>query len=252
MRDFISILIMPLTIFWLLIISAAVLFLVKRKKSSVFLIFTSLLWLLIITTRFISDRLVNRLENQYTPLVLTDSITGRYPVYIMILGAGYYADDRFTAIDRISANSLCRLAEGIRLQRLITGSKIVLSGDNTSEHGNQAELMTRAAVSLGVQSSFIEKIGGARNTGDEASRFYSTFGNTGSLILVTDAVHMPRAMKLFRKAGLNPVASPTNHLIKKEPADNGFKRIPLADNIVNMEYAIHEYAGLLWTDLGGR
>ena len=169
----------------------------------------------------------------------------------MVLGGGFSNDNRLFPIDQISPYSLCRLAEGIHIHRLIPGSKIVLSGDGIRVSGNQADLMAQAAISLGVDPSFIEKLTRAHNTNDEAKRFYSTFGTKGSLILVTDAIHITRAMKLFRKAGLFPVAAPTNHLNKKDSEESRFTWIPSAINIHKMELAMHEYEGIAWIWVGG-
>ena len=57
---------------------------------------------------------------------------------------------------------------------------------------------------------------------------------------------MPRAMYLFQKTGLNPLAAPTNHLIKKGKHTCFWDWLPSSANIRKMECAIHEYAGLAW------
>jgi uncharacterized SAM-binding protein YcdF (DUF218 family) len=251
MRDFLSTLIMPLGILWLLIIVTGIFFLLKRTKTTKWFISITFLWLLTISTGYVPGMLVDSLENEYPPLSLTDDITESSTVYIMVLGAGFTYDKKMTAVDQLSSNSLCRLAEGIRLHRLISGSKIVFAGHTTNRSYDQAEILARASISLGVDSSRIKKIGRVINTNDEANRFYSTFGKSGSLIIVTDAIHMPRAMKLFRKAGLNPIASPTNRLNKLDPVEPQFLWIPSARNIYKMEMAVHEYAGMIWNYTGG-
>jgi uncharacterized SAM-binding protein YcdF (DUF218 family) len=251
MRDFLSILIMPLSIMWLLILMAGILFLLKKKRTASCFVSISLLWLLTISTGFIPVMLVDSLENQYPPLNITDDLAGSTPVYIMVLGHGYTNDKKLPHIDQLSANSLFRLMEGIRIHQLISGSKIVFSWGEVKASEKYSDAMSQAAISLGVDTSFIKKINRVKNTKDEAERFYSTFGRKGSLIIVTDAVHMPRAMKLFRKAGLDPIASPTNHLNKLDPDETRFLCIPSASNIYKMEIAVHEYAGMIWNLAGG-
>ena len=71
-------------------------------------------------------------------------------------------------------------------------------------------------------------------------------------LLVTDAIHMPRAMLLFQKAGQKPIAAPTNHLVKSKQKQDISDWGPSALNIEKMEYAMHEIFGLAWVKTGVR
>jgi uncharacterized SAM-binding protein YcdF (DUF218 family) len=245
MREFLSSLIMPLSILWLLIILTIILFILNIKRAGKIFLSISLLWFLVISTRFIPDFLANSLESQYSPLNISNDIITNNQTYIAVLGAGFSNDVNLPPNDRLTGSSLFRLTEGVRLHKLIAGSILVVTGNSDGYEENQADLMAKAAISLGVNTSCIKKITTAKNTSDEAFGFYSTFGYKSPLIVVTDAVHMPRAIILFRKAGLDPVAAPTNHLIKDSPHKwlSGF--IPASDNISKMEIVIHEFAGLI-------
>ena len=71
-------------------------------------------------------------------------------------------------------------------------------------------------------------------------------------LLVTSASHMPRAMMLNRKAGLNPIPAPTARraagtTLKSDPAF----WLPSAGALEMSERAIHEYLGIAWAWLGG-
>ena len=231
MREILSFLILPLTIFWLLIIVAFMGFVFKKKKILNYFISFSLIWILICSTGFIPSLLVNHLENQYPPL-LSKNVSSRNQVYILILGAGFSVDRSLSANNRLSVSSLFRLNEGIRLQRSIPGSRIVFSGGINELSQSHADVMAQAANLLGIDSCYIDKIIGSKNTNDEATRFKSSFGSECTLIVVTDAIHMPRTMKIFRQSGFNPVAAPTNYLNR-------------------MDLSVHEYAGMLWNMVGG-
>jgi len=245
MREFLSNLIMPLSILWLQIILAIILYILNIKRAGKLFLCISLLWFMMISTSFIPDFLVNSLESQYSPIKISNDLITNNETYIVVLGGGFSNDDNLPPNDRLTGSSLFRLTEGIRLHKLISGSVLVVTGNSDGDAENQADLMAKAAISFGVNTSCIKKITAAKNTSDEAFGFYSTFGYKSPLIVVTDAVHMPRAITLFRKAGLDPVAAPTNHLIKDSPHKwlSGF--IPVSDNISKMEIVIHEYAGLL-------
>jgi uncharacterized SAM-binding protein YcdF (DUF218 family) len=71
-----------------------------------------------------------------------------------------------------------------------------------------------------------------------------------SFFLVTSAYHLPRAMALFQKQGLTPIAAPAGHLVRQAPNwSPGF--FPRSGGLHNMEIALHEYLGLAWARLLG-
>jgi uncharacterized SAM-binding protein YcdF (DUF218 family) len=105
------------------------------------------------------------------------------------------------------------------------------------------------ALGLGVNKNEIRLLGTPENTKMEAFEYTKKFGTKNSLILVTDAVHMPRAMLLFRKAGQSPIPAPTNHLVKSNWKNGISDWLPSSSNIAMMEYAMHEYGGLVYARL---
>ena len=63
-------------------------------------------------------------------------------------------------------------------------------------------------------------------------------------ILVTSAYHMPRAMLVFQRAGLNAIPYPVDRYVF-----GNYKLIdvlPVTGNLQAIPLALHEYAGLLW------
>jgi len=110
-------------------------------------------------------------------------------------------------------------------------------------------LITTAGF-LGVPPDDIRQFTTTKNTADEAATYRLTFGIQNKLYLVTNAVHMPRAMYLFRREGINVTAAPTNFLIKKGSVSHPFTAfIPRSDNLFRMEKAPHEYIGQLFASL---
>jgi uncharacterized SAM-binding protein YcdF (DUF218 family) len=83
------------------------------------------------------------------------------------------------------------------------------------------------------------------DTADQAKMIAHTVGRD-RLILVTSAIHMPRAIALFRKFGLDPVPAPTNYLVVTQPGFHYGMLFPGSDSLHNMEAAVHEYLGLIW------
>ena len=107
----------------------------------------------------------------------------------------------------------------------------------------------KTAKALGVNENEIRFFGIHDNTRMEALDYTNKFGTNNTLILVTDAVHMPRAMFLFEKTGQLPIPSSTNHLVKSN-WNNGIRDwIPSSSNIAMMEYAMYEIEGMIYARL---
>jgi len=192
------------------------------------------------------------LERQYNQLLnVPDSIVNE-KTYILILGSGHTCDTSLTAMNQLSLNALGRLCEGIRLHKQIAQSKIILSGYGEVEPKSQAEMLQTAAHEMGVNDTCLLLQTKPWNTKDEAAEFKRLYNTDYKLIIVTDAIHIPRSCFHFRKAGLAPIPAPTNHIIKKSGNKPFYKRFLLsAQNINSIEKASHEYVGLLWGYLGG-
>ena len=52
-------------------------------------------------------------------------------------------------------------------------------------------------------------------TKEEAQAFTDKYGKEVQVIVVTNALHMPRAIKTFQEQGLKPIAAPTNFIVPK-------------------------------------
>lgn len=163
----------------------------------------------------------------------------------MVLGAGHTNDPELPDIDKLFSSALARLAEGIRIQRLMPGSKLICSGYSGRSNISQAEVSALAAIELGVDPEDTLMLTEAHNTKAEAKAYADRFENGGTLILVTDAIHMPRAMHWFQYHGIFPVAAPTNHLVKLDPEFYHFPFKFSTNKMILMEKSLHEYVGML-------
>jgi uncharacterized SAM-binding protein YcdF (DUF218 family) len=246
MKALISRFIMPLPIFWLLVILAFILFKKGKIKAAKISSITALIWLLVISTPFVPDFLVQNLEKQYevfSPETLTQS---QKPVHILVLGAGHSGDVRLPSTSRLGEEGLAKLTEGIRLHRQIPQSIIITSGFKGKGDVAQATVSAEAAMLLGVDTASIKLQTEPENTSQEATKYKRIFGDTARLIVVTTANHMPRAMYLFRKAGLTPESAPCYFLVPQTKKRGFWFWMPSSVNIGKLEVAIHEYVGLLW------
>ncbi|NNE63161.1 MAG: YdcF family protein, partial [Gammaproteobacteria bacterium] len=65
-----------------------------------------------------------------------------------------------------------------------------------------------------------------------------------SVFLVTQAWHMPRAVAIFEKAGLNVIPAPTAFKSGQPFKLSGL--LPAAGSLQTTRFALHEILGLLW------
>jgi len=240
---------MPLTIFWLILLAGLFFYILKRKRTALVCSFFSIVWLGMITFPFLPDLLVRSLENRFPPLFETSQVPSTGTINILVLGGGHSEDKNLPPIDQLSLNSLCRLSEGLRLHRILPGSCLVFSGISRGQKYSHAEILRQAALSMGIAEKEIILLPTSENTWMEALDYTRKFGTNNTLILVTDAIHMPRAMLLFQKAGQKPIPAPTNHLVKSNRKNGISDWGPSSSNIAMMEYAMHEMLGLAWAEL---
>lgn len=246
-----TVLVRPLTILWILLVLAGF-FSIKRSKAIArAFIGCATAWLLAVSTPFFPNLLVRGLEDRYAPFAVESLRGSDLPVHILVLGGGHTSDERFPANDQLSSGALERLVEGVRIHRMIPGSLLITSGYAGQQGKAQALVLARTAELLGVDPADLRTIPTPRTTATEAADYKTAFGDKARLVLVTSAIHMPRAMMLFRRAGLGPVAAPTGHLVKRSPRLDPWFWLPSAENIGKTEAAMHEYGGLFWCKLGG-
>jgi uncharacterized SAM-binding protein YcdF (DUF218 family) len=247
MHDFFSTLILPLPILWLMILTGIAGIFLKRTRLTRICAIIAIIWLGLITTGLLPDYLARSLERKYPPILTIEKDDTTVTTYIMVLGAGRIDDKSLPPNSLLTKTLLIRLIEGIRLYHAIPGSKLIFSGDKGDQTESQAIIMKQTAGFLRVSSEDIRMFTETKNTADKARTFRLTFGIKNKLYVVTDAIHIPRAMYFFTHEGVNALAVPTNYLFLKGSVSHPFNfLIPRSDNINRMEAAIHEYVGLLW------
>ena len=212
----------------------------KRKLSLIFFVSAIIIFLLC-STAYFPQFLVNRLESKYTPYNPTANQIDSQKIVIHVLGSGSSLDKRLPATAQLGLVGLGRLVEGIRIHNLIKDSKIICSGSSGKGVVSQAQVTKRAAILLGVKENMLETLNEPRTTIEEAKELKRNMGKNFKLIVVTDAIHMPRAIKIFIKEGYNPIAAPTNYMVKNSEDENNIKWWPSFENIGLVNYVIHEY-----------
>jgi uncharacterized SAM-binding protein YcdF (DUF218 family) len=211
----------------------------QRPRTATSLFWFAALFGWLTATPLVGSWLLAPLERQYPPLAAPpDDIH-----YVVVLGSSYLPRDGIPVTAAIDDAGLKRLVEGVRLQRLLPGSTLVVSGGATS--GGYAPAVGNAmlAQSIGVPEESLRRLLRPLDTRGEAAEVSALIGSS-PFLLVTSAGHMPRAMEYMRRAGANPVAAPTGQKTGNGPF---YLRtlIPNSDGLRMTEDAIHEYLGWL-------
>jgi uncharacterized SAM-binding protein YcdF (DUF218 family) len=242
----------------LFVIGLVLLWFTKRQKTGKAIITCGALMLAILSYGSFSDLLLIPLERQYPPLMienvdggLSSSDSFHSVKWIVLLGGGHIADPRVPVTSQISNGSLTRLVECVRIHRLITGSKIILSGSAVYDSSSEASTFAKVAEILNVNAGDIVLDDLSRDTEEQAQNIRSIVGHD-RFVLVTSAYHMPRSMAIFEKAGLNPIPAPTDHLVKGRQMKSPEDFYPSSIGLFKAEHAMHEYLGLLWLRMRNR
>jgi uncharacterized SAM-binding protein YcdF (DUF218 family) len=116
------------------------------------------------------------------------------------------------------------------------------SGDQTG-----GELIKELLVEWGVASEAIEIATTSRNTFENALEIQRMWKlrEFKPALLVTSAKHMPRAMAVFRRAGLPVIASTTDVLALDGDQADLFKWLPDASALSMTTTAAKEWMGFL-------
>ena len=145
-----------------------------------------------------------------------------------------------------------RLLTALRLYHAGKAPLVVLSGGNNPlsfekiPDQSEAEIMRRLLVEWGIRDAAIEVESGSINIRENAVFSHRLLAGRGidHIILVTSAIHMPRAATAYRKVGFDVVAAPADFQTGWSAASAIFRWMPQSDAFVNSSKAIHEWLGL--------
>jgi uncharacterized SAM-binding protein YcdF (DUF218 family) len=145
-----------------------------------------------------------------------------------------------------------RLVEAVRLAHRYPNAKLVISGAFLDEYGaaySEARTLEKLVVDLGVSSDRVVVDELSKNTHENAVQTKKLLaGVEGPVVLVTSAMHMPRAYGCFEKAGLDVIPWPVDFRMKGLGLRGLF---PGIDDMSQSNDALHEYVGYVAYWLSG-
>jgi uncharacterized SAM-binding protein YcdF (DUF218 family) len=185
------------------------------------------------------------LESRFPPW---DAARGA-PDGIVVLGGSIDADlsaAHGAAIVRTAAD---RIIAAAALARRYPNARVVFSGGNPnliSNDAREADFAGALFESLGTSKARLMMERRSRNTEENAefSKALAAPKDGERWLLVTSALHMPRSIGLFRKAGFNVEAYPVDWRVGERADLLTFSAIAL-DGLGRTDVAMREWMGLV-------
>lgn len=165
---------------------------------------------------------------------------------IVVLGGGRHKEAvEYTCLDSPSLSTLGRLRYAAHLHKQ-TGLPLLVTG-GAPDGGRESEAAVMGRVlrqEFKVPVKWLEE--DSLNTAQNASLSAGMLRAAGVeyILLVTDALHMPRAQQTFREQGLQVSAAPTYYQSHGPLQPHDY--IPGARGFQLTHYAMHEWIGVLW------
>ena len=221
----------------------------RRPRTGRIVAGTGLALLAILSTTAGASLFVRPLEAMTAPLAAPERAGAQA---IVVLAAGRVQDaPEYGGQDIPDYVALARLRYAAHLQRR-TGLPILVSGGVGAKAGDAAGRMMpfgeAMAIALredfGVPVKWIEAR--SRDTFENATFSAAMLRQDGvhRILLVTDAMHMPRSRRVFEHAGLEVVEAPTMFFGDQARSSSAF--VPSAEGMRRSWYALYELIGLAW------
>jgi len=202
----------------------------------------------------LANVLVLPLEQRFearSPADIADPVAG-----IILLGG---AEDGWVSAGRgaLALNEAAeRITETLRLANAHPQARVVITGGVARLYGDDREGSTAVATlfrELGIAKDRFVVETRSRNTYENATMTLPLIaakpGETW--LLVTSAYHMPRAVGVFRKAGLDVIAYPVDFRLRgSEDLSRWFQSLPAG--LQRFDLAAKEWVGLLAYYVAGR
>jgi uncharacterized SAM-binding protein YcdF (DUF218 family) len=154
----------------------------------------------------LAEVLVSHLEQPFPPLRHVDPAARIR--FVAVLGGYGWDFSGLSVTGRLSAETVARVAEGVRLVRELPGAKLVVSGGVLRYNDRPiAQLMADLARALGVSERDLVTEGKSRTTYENLLELRSHVGSE-CFILVTSACDLPRATAVAYRLGMKPLAAP--------------------------------------------
>jgi uncharacterized SAM-binding protein YcdF (DUF218 family) len=206
------------------------------------------LWSIIVFLFFSNGWIVNNIWNLYQSQPVEIDTIKPCSAGILLGGLAGYDESLKKGFFNQTSD---RFIQTVRLFETGKISNIVVSGGNAifvKESGyNEADFLVKNLLDLQIPSTHIISETKSRNTLENAAfckKMLDSMGFKGPYVLVTSAIHMPRALKVFKKAGVEVIPFPSNYVITESATEFSFRYlVPSANALILWSVLLREWLG---------
>ncbi len=234
-------------LFIILVICFFVIFKVKRQRLFALCVFVVLY---LISTPFISHKLLYTLEHLKGP----SQLKTKYDAIVVLSGMVNLDTSSENKIE--FSGAVDRILNGIDLIKKEKADYLILSGGDGglfSKGRSEARLLEQFALGLDVDHNKIIVDADSRNTYENAveSEALIKKHQFNNILLLTSAFHMFRSQGCFRKVGLTVDIYPVDYEATNQIAD--FRSfLPSSDALSRTNKFIHELVGIVAYGISGK
>ena len=223
----------------------------RAKKRNPYLLPASLLCLFLYTWPPTAWMVLQFFERPFPPQTFP---TGNAQAIVVLASSTYFPSVPGLPAPRVGSDTYERCEYAAFLEKnwrplpvLVTG------GGGESDQPAYASTMKSALLKEGVPETAIWSEGRSRSTYENALYSAQILREKGisKVVLVTDAYHMLRAEKSFRKQGLSVIPAACGHRARRRIFNGIDTVLPGWEAIAFNEDSAHECVGLVWYWLHG-
>jgi uncharacterized SAM-binding protein YcdF (DUF218 family) len=239
------ILVYPVGLSLVLCLLTLALSIVRRSQALRLTVSAAIVLLWISSMPAFADLITATLEDQYPAVPVAEAPT----VDVIIVLGGDIASPRRRISEPELGEGADRLFEAYSLWRAGKARTMLISGGDlpwAQPSRPEAEIVGVALQTLGVPADAILVEGQSRNTRENAVNSAALWREKGfqSGLLVTSAIHMPRAMATFRAVGLNLAPWPSDFRADYSQGYSLFDFLPDAHALELTTLSVKEWLGL--------
>lgn len=233
----------------LALLALLVAWLLRDRRAGRALFWITLAVLYALSTRPVADLLLLPLERPFEGIARPAQADA-----IVVLGG--FSSLRLSTPERLELHGNAdRFVEGVVLARELPGAVLIFSGgsgDLLYQEASEAPLAKAYATRLGIPEPRMRAEDTSRNTHENAVESARIVREEGldTVVLITSAMHMKRALACFHHVGLDPIPYPVDFL-NNFPHYSILSLAPSAGNLSDATVALKEYVGLLMYRLKG-
>ncbi len=191
----------------------------------------------------VSAWLASLLEEQHPPPIL--ETTSKHDA-IVVLGGGIRPAGGLRPVHELGESTMRRTLCGATLIRQGHAPVIVFSGGNADPFLSippESGEMKKLAIKVGVPDKAILLESASRNTYESAKEVKNLLGHQKHILLVTSAMHLPRAVRLYQKQGFRLTPVPCGYTVGGT-GWGPFTFVPSAGALRQSSQAINEIVGM--------